>query len=118
MHLRHNFLSLLLYFIMVFAVMNAPVLKSMMSTAVTEQALSTHQHDADMLENEYSSLLHNHGNVHHLNADHSHDVNKLFALTSLSLFSGNNRVSYLPHSLRALSRTLPVPERPPRLQPV
>lgn len=115
MHLRHNFLSLLLYSIMVFAVMNAPVLKSIVSFAVTDQALSAHQHDADMLENEYSSLLHNHGNVHHLNADHSHDINKLFTLTSLSLFSGAASVLYQPHSLRALSRTLPVPERPPRL---
>ncbi len=118
MHLRHNFVSLLLYFSMVFAMMNAPVLKSMMSSAVTDQALSAHQHDADMLENEYSSLLHNHGNVYHLNTDHSHDVNKLFTLRSFSLFAGNDRVSYLPNSLRALSRTLPVPERPPRLQPV
>ncbi len=47
-------------------------------------SVSEHQHDSDEPLNEHDPLLfHSHGNVHHLNADHSHDLNKLFTLTAL-----------------------------------
>jgi hypothetical protein len=47
-------------------------------------SISDHQHDSDEPLNEHDPLLfHSHGSVHHLNADHSHDLNKLFALPTL-----------------------------------
>lgn len=47
-------------------------------------SINGHQHDSDEPLNEHDPLLfHSHGNVHHLNADHSHDLNKLFTLTAL-----------------------------------
>jgi hypothetical protein len=77
--------------------------------------VSEHQHDSDEPLNEHDPLLfHSHGSVHHLNADHSHDLNKLFALTAPRLESGNAGnvcVEFRTNTANAADH----PERPPRI---
>ena len=62
-------------------------------------SISDHQHDSDEPLNEHDPLLfHSHGSVHHLNADHSHDLNKLFALPTLHAWNPGMRVIYAVRS--------------------
>ena len=78
-------------------------------------SISDHQHDSDEPLNEHDPLLfHSHGNVHHLNADHSHDLNKLFALPTLHAWNPGMRVIYALSSEQILQMPQSTPERPPR----
>ena len=78
-------------------------------------SISDHQHDSDEPLNEHDPLqFHSHGNVHHLNADHSHDLNKLFALPTLHAWNPGMRVIYALSSEQILQMPQSTPERPPR----
>jgi ABC-type nickel/cobalt efflux system permease component RcnA len=77
--------------------------------------ISDHQHDSDEPLNEHDPLLfHSHGNVHHLNADHSHDLNKLFTLTALQAWNAGIRATFALSSEQILRMPQATPERPPR----
>ena len=79
-------------------------------------SISDHQHDSDEPLNEHDPLLfHSHGSVHHLNADHSHDLNKLFALPTLHAWNPGMRVIYALSSEQILQMPQSTPERPPRI---
>lgn len=78
-------------------------------------SISEHQHDSDEPLNEHDLLLfHSHGNVHHLNADHSHDLNKLFTLTALQAWNASMRATFALSSEQILRMPQATPERPPR----
>lgn len=78
-------------------------------------SVSDHQHDSDEPLNEHDPLLlHLHGNIHHLNADHSHDLNKLFTLTALQAWNAGMRTAFVLSSEQILLIPQLPPERPPR----
>jgi len=112
--LRRGFLSIIIVFIMAAAVISSSAygVKKNSTTGVPES--SAHIHDDSELNAELSLNLHSHGSVHHLNSDHTHDVNKLFSISTLVLpcLTGTTLYSGLTHFPQ--TRALPVPERPPR----
>lgn len=86
MFIRREVISRIVLIIMAVAVLSSSLMvKPQAAYNIQETTtVSEHQHDSDEPLNEHDPLLfHSHGSVHHLNADHSHDLNKLFALTAL-----------------------------------
>lgn len=113
---KSAFISRAVLFVVAFAMMSALLLAKPQSSQMSSmQTTEAHQHDNDASPDEHNTLLfHSHGNVHHLNADHSHDINKLFALTEFYVWQGKNRAVYGHGSPRHYFVSLSTPERSPR----
>lgn len=77
-------------------------------------SISDHQHDSDEPLNEHDPLLfHSHGNVHHLNADHSLDLNKFFTLTALQAWNAGMRAGDIHAEFRTNPADAPGDPRTP-----
>ena len=97
MFISREVISRIVLIIMAVAVLSSSFMaKPQAAYSVQETtSISDHQHDSDEPLNEHDPLLfHSHGSVHHLNADHSHDLNKLFALPTLHAWNPGMRVIY------------------------
>jgi ABC-type nickel/cobalt efflux system permease component RcnA len=83
-------------------------------------SISDHQHDSDEPLNEHDPLLfHSHGSVHHLNADHSHDLNKkLFALPAYSARMESGHAGDICVEFRTNTANAAVHPRTPSENPV
>jgi ABC-type nickel/cobalt efflux system permease component RcnA len=95
--IRREVISRIVLIIMAVAVLSSSLMvKPQAAYNIQETTtVSEHQHDSDEPLNEHDPLLfHSHGSVHHLNADHSHDLNKLFALTALHAWNPGMRVMF------------------------
>ncbi|MEH5573142.1 hypothetical protein PO590_13795 [Raoultella ornithinolytica] len=78
-------------------------------------AVDSHQHDVEVSDPLHDPLIyHSHGNIHHLNADHSHELNKLFALTTLIIFPVCCYIALTSPSSQIKNILIPGPERPPK----
>ena len=118
MFISREVISRIVLIIMAVAVLSSSFMaKPQAAYSVQETtSISDHQHDSDEPLNEHDPLLfHSHGSVHHLNADHSHDLNKLFALPTLHAWNPVMRVIYALSSEQILHMPQSTPERPPRI---
>lgn len=118
MFISREVISRIVLIIMAVAVLSSSLMaKAPAAYNVLETtSISDHQHDSDEPLNEHDPLLfHSHGSVHHLNADHSHDLNKLFALTALHAWDPEMTVIYALSSEQILQMPQATPERPPRI---
>nr|WP_226869349.1 hypothetical protein [Enterobacter asburiae] len=116
--IRREVISRIVLIIMAVAVLSSSFMaKPQAAYSVQETtSISDHQHDSDEPLNEHDPLLfHSHGSVHHLNADHSHDLNKLFTLPTLHAWNQGMRVIYALSSEQILQMPQSTPERPPRI---
>ncbi|MBQ0252368.1 hypothetical protein J7S57_28970 [Citrobacter freundii] len=119
MFIRREVISRIVLIIMAVAVMSGSFMAKPQAVYNIQDttSVSDHQHDSDEPLNEHDPLMfHSHGSVHHLNADHSHDLNKLFALTALHAWYPGMRVMFALSSEQILRMPQATPERPPRIQ--
>ena len=87
-----------------------------LSSVQTLAAVDSHQHDVEVSDPLHDPLIyHSHGNIHHLNADHSHELNKLFALTTLILLPVCCYIALTSPFSQIQNILLTGPERPPKL---
>ena len=97
MFISREVISRIVLIIMAVAVLSSSLMAKpqAMYNVQDTTSVSEHQHDSDEPLNEHDPLLfHSHGNVHHLNADHSHDLNKLFTLTALQAWNAGMRATF------------------------
>ncbi|MCA7014378.1 hypothetical protein LF934_17230 [Dickeya dadantii] len=118
MFLSHEVISRFMLVIMTIAMLGSTfIAKPQFSQLISPSLVDYHQHDRDTNEptNGHDPLVfHSHGNVHHLNADHSHDLNKLFTLTSLAIWKGDLHVFFANRTDQLKFIPASTPERPPR----
>nr|EKW8954403.1 hypothetical protein [Klebsiella pneumoniae] len=117
MFICRDVISRFVLLIMAVAVLGSSLMANPQAAYSVQQtaSVSDHQHDSDEPLNEHDPLLfHSHGNVHHLNADHSHDLNKLFALTALHAWDPEVRGMFALSSEQILRIPQATPERPPK----
>ncbi|EPX1408804.1 hypothetical protein ACWWIX_003272 [Cronobacter sakazakii] len=118
--IRREVISRIVLIIMAVAVLSSSFMAKPQAVYSVQEttSISDHQHDSDEPLNEHDPLLfHSHGSVHHLNADHSHDLNKLFALPTLHTWNPGMRAIYALSSEQILKMPQATPERPPRILP-
>ena len=116
MFFSREVISRIVLIIMAVAVLSSSLMaKPQAMYNVQDTTSVSEQHDSDEPLNEHDPLLlHSHGNVHHLNADHSHDLNKLFTLTALQAWNAGMRATFALSSEQILRMPQATPERPPR----
>ncbi|WP_049608126.1 hypothetical protein [Yersinia massiliensis] len=117
MFIRRGIISRIVLIIMALAVLSSSLMAKPQAVYNLQEAtsISDHQHGSDESLNEHDPLLfHSHGSVHHLNADHSHDLNKLFTLAALQTWNSGIQAQFALSSEQILRMSQATPERPPR----
>ena len=117
MFIRREVISRIVLIIMAIAVLSSSLMVKPQAADNLQEtiSISDHQHDGGEPLNEHDPFLfHSHGSVHHLNADHSHDLNKLFILTALQAWDSGMQSTFMLSSEQILRMPQATPERPPR----
>lgn len=117
-HCRGSHYKIVLIIVTLVMLMGSFMARPQLTLASSVQSLAavdSHQHDVEVSDPLHDPLIyHSHGNIHHLNADHSHELNKLFALTTLINFPVCCYIALTSPSSQIKNILIPGPDRPPK----